>query len=82
MLQLEKVRVSIIEDNKVIRDNVAKFIGFHEEFELGYIYSSAGMFLDAIDSNTDGSLHLLLLDLGLPDMFGIDAILLAAKRLA
>ena len=44
---MEKVKVSIVEDNKVIRDNVSKFISFHEEFELGTIAHSADMFLDA-----------------------------------
>lgn len=66
--------VSIIEDNKVIRDNVSKFISFHEEFELGAICDSVKPFLDALLPNPEKFSHILLLDIGLPGMNGIEAI--------
>jgi two-component system, NarL family, response regulator LiaR len=71
---VEKVRVSIVEDNKVIRDNVSKFISFHEEFELGTIAHSADMFLSNFTVIPPGQTHIILLDIGLPGMSGIDAI--------
>lgn len=77
---MEKVKVSIVEDNKVIRDNVSKFIGFHEEFELGIIKESAIHFLDSLIIDTPGQTHILLLDIGLPGISGLDAIPLILKK--
>ena len=77
---MEKVRVSIIEDNKVIRDNVTKFISFHEEFELGAICDNARSFLDSLLLNHEQQTHILLLDIGLPGMSGIDAIPLITEK--
>lgn len=37
-------KISIIEDNKVIRDNVSKFISFHEEFEVMMVHASVNLF--------------------------------------
>ena len=71
---MKKVLVSIIEDNKVIRDNVSKFISFHEEFELAAICDTAHIFLDTLLLNHEKQIHILLLDIGLPGMSGIDAI--------
>lgn len=75
------VKVNIIEDNKVIRDNVSKFIGFHEEFELGQIHESAVNFLDTfIPTNTE-QVQILLLDIGLPGISGLDAIPLILEKI-
>jgi two-component system, NarL family, response regulator LiaR len=71
---VDKVRVSIIEDNKVIRDNVSKFISFHEEFEIASLHASANSFLDSLIVNPSFQLHILLLDIGLPGISGVDAI--------
>lgn len=71
---MEKVKVSIVEDNKVIRDNVSKFISFHEEFELGVIAHSADIFLDSFIISPASQTHIILLDIGLPGMSGIEAI--------
>ena len=78
---VEKIKVSIIEDNRVIRENVTKFISFHEEFELGAIYESANGFLDAFIPETPGQTHILLLDIGLPGISGLDAIPLIFEKI-
>jgi len=75
------VLIHIIEDNKVIRDNVSKFIGFHEEFELGLIYESAIHFLDAFAPKSAEQTQILLLDIGLPGISGIDAIPLILEKI-
>jgi DNA-binding NarL/FixJ family response regulator len=77
---VEKIKISIIEDNKVIRDNVAKFISFHEEFELGIIRESANIFLDSLVITPGGQVHILLLDIGLPGISGLDAIPLILEK--
>jgi two-component system, NarL family, response regulator LiaR len=77
---VEKTRISIIEDNKVIRDNVCKFISFHEEFEIAAECGSATSFLDFLALNPSFQSGILLLDIGLPGISGIEAIpLILAK---
>ncbi|MFT3682979.1 MAG: hypothetical protein QM791_22155 [Ferruginibacter sp.] len=56
---MEKVKVCIIEDNRVIRDNVSKFIGFHEEFEITAVYESANHFLDSFILVQPGQTYIL-----------------------
>lgn len=77
---MEKIIVSIIDDNKVIRDNISKFIGLHDEFTVGGVYHSALSFLDSQAIQWQGQMHLLLLDIGLPSLSGIEAIPLILKR--
>ncbi|WP_435355993.1 response regulator [Emticicia sp. SJ17W-69] len=77
---MEKTKISIIEDNKVIRDNVSKFIGFHEEFELAMIHGSVESFLYEIEANPKKNTDILLLDIGLPGMSGIDALPILLER--
>lgn len=71
---MSKANISIIEDNRVIRDNVSRFIGFHEEFELGIIRDSARAFLDEVFIAEPEKIYILLLDIGLRGMSGIEAI--------
>ncbi len=78
---MKKVSVSIIEDNKVIRDNVSKFIGFHEEFEIASVHGSANSFLDSLVTFPSFHSDILLLDIGLPGLSGIDAIPLILEKM-
>lgn len=78
---MSKVKISIIEDNKVIRENVSKFIGFHEEFELAAVCESATLFLRTLILNPAGQTHILLLDIGLPEISGLDAIPLILEKI-
>lgn len=78
---MNKTKVSIIEDNKVIRENVSKFIGFHEEFELAMICGSIESFLYEIEVNPKKNTDVLLLDIGLPAMSGIDALPILLDRM-
>lgn len=77
---MDKIKISIIEDNKVIRDNVSKFISFHEEFELAAICDSATFFLHSSIINPSNQTHILLLDIGLPGISGLDAIPLILEK--
>ena len=74
------IRVSIIEDNKVIRDNVSKFISFHDDFEIAAVHGSAKTFLESLQIGgvqTD----ILLLDIGLPGISGLEAIPLIPEKM-
>lgn len=71
---MTKTRISIIEDNRIIRDNVSKFIAFHEEFELAIVEGSVEAFLHEKNFNPSKQTDILLLDIGLPGMSGLDAL--------
>jgi DNA-binding NarL/FixJ family response regulator len=78
---MRPTRISLIEDNKVIRDNVAGFIGFHEEFEVITVHGSAESFFLALQADARLNPDILLLDIGLPGMSGLDALPLLFERL-
>lgn len=71
---MDKTLVSIIEDNRVIRENLSKFIGFHEEFQVKLVCENVSIFLESFFLNTQQWQHILLLDIGLPGISGLDAI--------
>lgn len=78
---MEKFKVSIIEDNKVVRDNVSKFISFHEEFELSVVVGSIESFMHALNINPRIQSDMLLLDIGLPGLSGLEAIPLLLEKM-
>jgi two-component system, NarL family, response regulator LiaR len=78
---MEKTRVSIIEDNKVIRENVSKFIGFHEEFELVMIHGSVESFMLDLEANPQKNSEILLLDIGLPGISGLEALPILIEKM-
>lgn len=64
----------MIEDVIDIRKNVSKFISLHQEFELLQTFESVESFIHHFDSCHEPSLHILLLDIGLPGISGIEGI--------
>jgi two-component system, NarL family, response regulator LiaR len=71
---MEKTKIAMIEDNKIIRENIVKFIGFHEEFEIILHVGSAEAFFEETNFNPKLRLDILLLDIGLPGISGLDAL--------
>lgn len=73
-------RVTIVEDTKVIRDNVAKFISLQPDFKLDGIFDSAVTYLNQTLIPFENTTHILLLDIGLPQMSGLEAIPLILQK--
>ncbi|MFN8354854.1 MAG: response regulator transcription factor [Spirosomataceae bacterium] len=78
---MERTKISIVEDNRVIRDNVSKFISFHEEFEIAQVHASIESFFRALDLDPRLKTDIILLDIGLPGMSGIEALPYIFERL-
>lgn len=79
---MERIRVSMVEDNLVTRRNLANFLQLYpEDFELGAVHESIPMLLDSSIIHPAGQVHILLLDIGLPGMSGTDAIPLILAKL-
>ncbi|WP_235296590.1 response regulator [Portibacter marinus] len=75
------VKISMIEDNNVIRKNVMKFVARHEEFEVMEVFASMESFLHHLNVHPDFSVDILLLDIGLPGLSGIEGIPLIKEKL-
>lgn len=71
---MDRKTIGMIEDNVVVRNSVTKFISFHEEFEHGVIAGSVESYLHELNLNPQKKCDVLLLDIGLPGMSGIEAI--------
>lgn len=74
-------RISMIEDNDVIRNNVTKYIGFHEEFEVVDVFGSVESFFHKMEIDPRFRFDILLLDIGLPGISGIEGIPLIKEKM-
>ncbi len=70
---MEKITIDLIEDNKVIRDNLVKFFGFHADLDVCHIATNVEDYLHTINNPAPKS-DILILDIGLPGMSGIEGI--------
>ncbi|MGB3077501.1 MAG: response regulator transcription factor [Saprospiraceae bacterium] len=79
--QMTKTKIVIIEDNQVIRDNVSRFIRFHEEFDVVETVGSIESFMHKLQIDPRFQTDIILLDIGLPGVSGLDAIPMILERM-
>ena len=73
------IQIDIIEDHRVIRDNLVRNFGFQPDFQLNTVAASVEEYLVQTAPSNKKS-DVILLDIGLPGMSGLEAIpLLKAK---
>jgi len=76
-----RTRIVIIEDNQVIRDNVSRFIRFHEEFDVVETVGSMESFMRLIEKDHRFKADIILLDIGLPGISGLDGIPMILEKM-
>lgn len=73
------IYIDIIEDHRVIRENLVKNFGFQKDFELNTVAGSVEDYLSQTEAAPKKS-DVVLLDIGLPGMSGLEAIPLLKEK--
>ena len=73
-IQMSTMSISMIEDIDDIRESVMKYISLQEEFEVAECFASVESFQHHIKVDPNFDVDILLLDIGLPGMSGIEGI--------
>ncbi len=71
---MELIRIAIIEDDPVIRESLENYLGVNPTMQLKLVASSVEAFLDIARQPDRPALDILLQDIGLPGMNGIQGI--------
>lgn len=70
---MEVINVNIVEDNKVIKDSLLKFFSFQNDLKVDLIAGSVEDYL-TLQNQSEDVADILLLDIGLPGMSGLDGL--------
>ena len=71
---MENIQLCIVEDRPVIRESLHKYFGAHPAIQVKLVAQSIEDFLEQIQDSSLLSINLVLLDIGLPGMTGIQGI--------
>ncbi len=74
---MDKIRITIYEDNNNLRDSLSKLIQAYPEFLLMGAYPNAVQILDNLKTELP---HVILMDIDMPGMSGIDAVAMVKNK--
>jgi DNA-binding NarL/FixJ family response regulator len=76
-MENKKIKVALYEDNNALRDSLSKLIGAFPDFTLCGAYPNA---LKIIENTKENSPDVILMDIDMPGMTGIEAVELVHKE--
>lgn len=71
---MESIHLAIIEDDPIIRESLEVFLGANPSIEIEFIAESVEDFLGALKVARNPKIDLMLLDIGLPGISGLEGI--------
>ncbi len=71
---MESIHLAIIEDDPIIRESLEVFLGANTAIEIAFIAESVEDFLGALKVTRNPKIDLMLLDIGLPGISGLEGI--------
>jgi DNA-binding NarL/FixJ family response regulator len=74
LYHMKPISLAVVEDDPVVKDSLETFFGNNPEFEMLGASNSVEDFLQSFKSNAIAGPNILLLDIQLPGMSGIDGI--------
>ncbi|MEZ5040926.1 MAG: response regulator transcription factor [Saprospiraceae bacterium] len=77
---MEKIHLAIVEDDKVIRESLVKYMSDHPSIKIQIAAGSMEHFLEETNMGSPLTIDVLLLDIGLPGMSGLQGIKLVREK--
>ncbi|MEM9888188.1 MAG: response regulator transcription factor [Bacteroidota bacterium] len=71
---MENIKLAIVEDDAVIRESVEAYMEVHPSLQIAFTVDSVEAFLEKVRAAIQPKLDVLLLDIGLPGMSGIQGL--------
>lgn len=71
---MEQINLAIVEDDVLIRESLESYLGDNKSIHIQFIATSVEDFLKAIEVSREPEVDVLLLDIGLPGMSGLEGI--------
>lgn len=69
-----KVNVVLVDDDPIVLESVSQYLNYHDYIEILGMYNRAEDYLAALKKKELSAEHILLLDIGLPGLGGLEAI--------
>lgn len=79
---MKRISIGIIEDDPVVQQSLTSFLGANPEFEISFVVNSIEAFSDLNLEELSSKANILLLDIQLPGMSGLEGIRILKRRLS
>lgn len=78
---MEHIHLAIVEDDVIIKESLESYLGENKSIDITFIANSVEDFLKAIEVSREPKVDVLLLDIGLPGMTGLEGIRFIKEKL-
>ncbi len=71
---METINIGIVEDDLVVKESLETYLGANKGFNVKYVAGSVEDFLDYLSKERNPEVDIILLDIGLPGISGLEGI--------